>query len=257
MGEEIIKCILEGWGMYSQELGEYVHPRIYKDLIASIDGPDNGVSQYSTKFPPKFTIHTDLAHRVSRLNPNWQQKGDINVQFTKAVELCEEELLAHVFGKSKVVYPAYDVVKAAFLSRKDIHPSGKLLLLSPSCPWREHLFSLERELKLEGEVLFVCFENDKEEWMLQAVPKDPSTFENRCPLPVEWRGLSQTDLVLASGLKTAKFVHVTGFLALCVDKADTLQMAQITIQRFIAQKEEEKAEKEKGEGKEEIKEMKP
>ena len=47
-------------------------------------------------------------------------------------------------------------------------------------PWKEHLFQLEKEQGIEGQIMFALFADDKGMWRVQAVPNDPAEgFSNR------------------------------------------------------------------------------
>lgn len=60
-------------------------------------------------------------------------------------------------------------------------PSGEVLLFSQGgCPWKEHLFSLERELEVETTVKFVLYPDQSGNWRIQCVPAGLNTFQNRC-----------------------------------------------------------------------------
>jgi uncharacterized UPF0160 family protein len=50
---------------------------------------------------------------------------------------------------------------------------------SGSCPWKDHLFTLEEELELKPLIKFVLFSDTNGKWRVQCVPKELGTFENR------------------------------------------------------------------------------
>lgn len=65
--------------------------------------------------------------------------------------------------------------------RSQVDPSGEVLLFSQGgCPWKEHLFSLERELEVETTVKFVLYPDQSGNWRIQCVPAGLNTFQNRC-----------------------------------------------------------------------------
>jgi len=52
-----------------------------------MDGIDNGVNQYPDDVQPRYQVRTDLASRVGRLNPAWNDKTtDIDVRATLDVK---------------------------------------------------------------------------------------------------------------------------------------------------------------------------
>nr|CAH8868688.1 unnamed protein product [Trichobilharzia regenti] len=90
--------------------------------------------------------------------------------------------------------------------RADVDPSKTIIVLEKSCPWKSHLFDLEREERMETpvypeplrlasfrpipkfppKILFVVLPLDGN-WVVQGVPKEK--FEIWLPFPVEWRAL--------------------------------------------------------------------
>ena len=47
-------------------------------------------------------------------------------------------------------------------------------------PWKDHLFTLEKELNLENnEIKYVLFEDATKSWRIQCVPADEHSFSNR------------------------------------------------------------------------------
>lgn len=48
---------------------------------------------------------------------------------------------------------------------------------------------LEQELKIEGVIKFVFFQDQDNKWRVQAVSKKNDSFESRQPLKEEWRGV--------------------------------------------------------------------
>ena len=42
--------------------------------------------------------------------------------------------------------------------RHSVHSSGAVIELSQYCPWKEHLYDLETEMGIEGEVKFCLYQ---------------------------------------------------------------------------------------------------
>lgn len=60
-----------------------------------IDGVDNGVDQYPNDIKPKYLNKTGIGDRIHHLNPGWNDVNqDENIQFQKACEVMNEELLS-------------------------------------------------------------------------------------------------------------------------------------------------------------------
>lgn len=53
-----------------------------------------------------------------------------------------------------------------FLSKVD--PSGEIIELEGGgCPWKEHLFELEKDLKIEVPIKFVIYTDQNKKWRVQ------------------------------------------------------------------------------------------
>lgn len=74
----------------------------------------------------------------------------------------------HVPPHSHIVFPF------------QVDTSGVLLELPQGgCPWKEHLFSLEKELVLPDPLQLVLFPDRSGQWRVQSVPVGPRSFESR------------------------------------------------------------------------------
>ena len=54
----------------------------------------------------------------------------------------------------------------------------------------------------------------------------------KCSFPVEWLGLENEELVVATGLKSAGFCHKGGFLMTTGELADAVQVCRISMEQF-------------------------
>ena len=49
-----------------------------------------------------------------------------------------------------------------------VDSSGAIIKLETACPWTEHLFELEKEMDLIGQVKFVLYkESERDRWRIQ------------------------------------------------------------------------------------------
>lgn len=195
---------------------EVVYLAVYKNFMEGIDAIDNGVNQWDSDAPPKYVNNTHLSARVGRLNPDWNQDASEEAtmqQFRAAMALTGQEFLESVLYYAKSWLPARTFVKEALLQRKEVHPSGKIMKLNTFCPWKEHLYELEKAMSISGEVLYCLYEDDREKkWRIQAVGAAPGSFDSRKALPTPWRGLRDQELSAASGIPGGVFVHISGFI---------------------------------------------
>lgn len=118
--------------------------------------------------------------------------------------------------------PARSIVQSALDKRTSVDPSGCVLKLDRYCPWKEHLFEIEEERKIQtsGDFvanqtpLYVLFRDNptSEAWRIAAVPLAISSFALRKSLPAPWRGLRDGELDKATGVEGGVFVHASGFI---------------------------------------------
>lgn len=190
---------------------------VYKNFIEAIDADDNGIKKYDTDQPPKYVSNTSLPSRVGRLNLDWmdpdQSSKNENAAFQKAMHLAGTEFLESIHFYAKSWLPARSIVLGCLTSRGDVHPSGEIMVLNKSCPWKLHLFELEEELKIDPSIKYVLYEDERgKQWRVQAVATSPGNFESRKALPLPWRGLRDDDLCKESGISGCVFVHMSGFI---------------------------------------------
>lgn len=180
-GEEIIKQIAPKETLLDPENLVLIYKKVYENLLEEIDGIDNGIPM--TDEEPKYKIRTGLSARVGRLNPEWNLKQQINIDdiFKKAMDLVGEEFMFNLNYITSVWLPARVFVKNALESRFHIHKSGKIVEFTERFPWEDHLFNLEKEMKIEQEVTYVLFNDKPDSWRVQAVPVDPTSFVLRYP----------------------------------------------------------------------------
>lgn len=66
------------------------------------------------------------------------------------------------------------------VSPPQVDASGAVLELPQGgCPWKEHVFSLEKELALPTPLQLVLFPDRSGQWRVQSVPVGPNTFQSR------------------------------------------------------------------------------
>lgn len=190
---------------------------VYKNFVEAVDAIDNGINQYETDEPPRYVNNTTLSSRISRLNMNWydtdQSPEKEDQAFQHAMTLAGSEFLDCIHFHAKSWLPARSVVMECLAARKSIDPSGEIMLLTKSCPWKFHIFDLEVEMKIDPLLKYVIYQDDRNnKWQVQAVALSPDKFESRKPLPSHWRGLTDDHLSEVTGISDCVFVHTSGFI---------------------------------------------
>mmetsp|Transcript_5140 Transcript_5140/g.11186 ORF Transcript_5140/g.11186 Transcript_5140/m.11186 type:complete len:387 (+) Transcript_5140:10-1170(+) len=227
-GREVIANIL-GLPLDHPDL-EVVYLQVYKNFIEAVDAVDNGINQWDSSEPPKYVNNTTLGARVAHLNPKWNEdssEGVLYNQFLKAVQLTGSEFKDAVEYVGRSWLPGRTHVKAALEARHAVDPSGQIIKLETFCPWKEHLYDLEKELGVEAPILFCLYEDDREKkWRIQAVSVGPGSFENRRSMPAAWRGLRDAALSELSGIPGCVFCHASGFIGGNSTYEGVLEMAR-------------------------------
>ncbi|XP_072308149.1 MYG1 exonuclease [Eucyclogobius newberryi] len=209
---------------------EMLHDKLYENFVEEVDAVDNGISQCEGE--ARYSVSSMLSSRVGYLNPRWNSTSqDTEEGFKKAMALVGEEFLDRLdFYKSSWL-PARAVVEEAVKNRHKVDPSGEVVMFSQGgCPWKEHLFVLEKELKVATPIKFVLYPDQNGQWRIQCVPAGLNTFQNRLSLLEEWRGVRDEALSKLSGIKECIFVHASGFIGGNKTQEGVLEMARRTLQ---------------------------
>ncbi|XP_046882229.1 UPF0160 protein MYG1, mitochondrial [Hypomesus transpacificus] len=209
---------------------EALFDKLYENFVEEVDAVDNGVSQYEGE--ARYAVSTTLSARVGHINPRWNSKSqDTEEGFHRALALVGAEFLDRVDFYHNSWLPARVVVEGAVQMRTKVDPSGEVLVFPQGgCPWKEHLFSLEKELKVETPIKFVLYPDQNNQWRVQCVPAGLNTFQNRLSLLEEWRGVRDQALSDLSGIPGCIFVHAGGFIGGNRTQEGALEMARRTLQ---------------------------
>ncbi|XP_061543871.1 UPF0160 protein MYG1, mitochondrial [Phycodurus eques] len=209
---------------------EILYDKLYENFVEEVDGVDNGISQCDGE--ARYAISTTLSARVGHLNPRWNSKSqDTEEGFKKALALVGEEFLDRLDFYLSCWLPARQVVEEAINERHKVEPSGQVMEFSQGgCPWKEHLFALEKELQVETPIKYVLYSDQIGQWRVQCVPAGLNSFQSRLPLLEEWRGIRDDQLSQLSGIKGCVFVHTNGFIGGNKTREGALEMARSTLQ---------------------------
>lgn len=60
-----------------------------------------------------------------------------------------------------IMMPAQNLVREAWENKDAFHKSGEFLWFEKSCPWKEHLYRLEREQEKEEQIKFAFFKDGR------------------------------------------------------------------------------------------------
>lgn len=172
------------------------------------------------------------------------------------MKVCEQYFMHKVHKEVVIMQPARAIVQEMFAKCADFHPSKAFIHMEKSCPWKGHLLNIEEENKIMGQIKFVFYQDDRNMFRIQAMPNGENSFENRCSIHKDYRGLRGNDLNKAAGITDGEFVHAAGFIGgawsmeSCIKMAEA-SLAQQEIERKAkAEEQQRKAEEAKQAGKE-------
>lgn len=135
---------------------------LYKNFIEAVDAIDNGANQYDVDLPPRFVNNTNLSSRVGRLNLDWtdpdQSSRHENEAFQHAMMIAGKEFTESIQFHAKSWLPARSVVMQCLLAREEVDPTGEIIVLTRSCPWKLHIFELEEEMKINPSIKYVIYQ---------------------------------------------------------------------------------------------------
>lgn len=189
-------------------------------LVRRIDEVDTGVSASGPVTHDPF----GLGALVGDFNPTWDdpagsgpQAGDAAFQDAAALA---GTVLRHRVAGMRARHAAEATVLAAHAAGSD----PRILCLDRGMPWKGAVFSHNLP------VLFAVSPASNGNWMVDAMPPEPGSFDQRLPLPAAWAGLEGAALAEQSGVPDAVFVHLRRF----VGAARSREGAQAMAGRAIA-----------------------
>ena len=212
-----------------------VFSRVENSLILGIDAEDNEVSPVRTVLERMPSVSGDQKQEILRssrtsltitqiikdFNPTWNSDLDPYECFMDAVSFAKDILLNRI-------YSAISSLDARdFVLRAIDYSANHILIMDQFAPWEGVLYSQRSNPKAQ-DIWYAVYPALRGGWNIQcarAEGEDRNVY--RHPFPKEWYGQRGEDLQKASGVKTAVFCHVSGFLACAETEADALEMASI------------------------------
>ncbi|CUM62529.1 uncharacterized protein PRCAT00000080001 [Priceomyces carsonii] len=231
-GKDIIGEVLK---TDNQKDIELLYIKIYKEFIEALDANDNGINNYlmEAESSKKFNDRNiTLPAMVSKLNPLWNEDLSASAydsQFLKSSELMGSAFMNVLLGYGKGWLPAKSIVEEAFKDRFEIDKSGEILVLKQFCPWKEHLYAVEKSYNKEGIIKFVLFADSTGSWRVSTVSINSTSFEFRLGLPENIRGLRDDELSKTTGISGCIFVHAAGFIGGATTKEGALKLAKMAL----------------------------
>lgn len=229
-GKDIIKQVVTGASASDVDV---LYEKVYKEFVEAIDANDNGINNYPGDVEKKFNDkNLTLPSLVSQLNPRWNTDPvdkDYDEAFETASTLMGTAFVNLVKGYGESWLPARAIVEEAFNQRLEAHPLGEVIVLGRFCPWKEHLYAIEKDHNARGQIKFVLFQDLSSAWRISTVSVTASSFEFRFGLPEPWRGVRDEELLKLTGVDGCVFVHAAGFIGGCKTKEGVLELAKLAL----------------------------
>lgn len=215
-GERAVAALLGGAASYAAAIAA----ELDKSVVLRIDEQDNGVSAEG----PVKKDNLGLGRLVEDCNPAWDDPaangptaGD--AAFLEAARLVGD-VLARRVESMRAKHEAMSIVLTAYEAAED----KRILVLERGMPWKNVIFSHELP------VLFTISPASNGNWMVDTVPPEPGSFEQRMPLPERWAGLQNEALAEESGVADAVFVHLRRFVGAAKTQQGAMAMAKLALE---------------------------
>ncbi len=208
-GRQAVAALLREGGHADDALAGTVAASLDESVVRRIDEIDNGFAPGQDRL--------GLASLIGDYNPGWDQPRDAAAEdaaFLDAAVLAEGVLRRRV-GAVRGRLQAEAAVVAAHAASAD----PRVLELDRNMPWKDAVFAHALP------VLYAVYPVSNGNWMVDTMPPDPASFAQRLPLPEAWAGLPESELVQATGVADAVFVHLRRFVGAAGSRAGAVAMA--------------------------------
>ena len=176
-------------------------------LVEPVDAQDCGVVH-----PGRHCLNY-----VGSFNSSWL-RGDETNDFQQAVHLA-----CLIFRKEVMAIIARAAARDVVVDQLRQLPEGeRILILEKFVPWIDTVQKMDPEERVQ----LVVFQDMTGTWRVQTIPKTgEERFVNRLTLPEAWRGVTQAELALLTGVEDAMFCHPSGFIAGAATREGVVAMA--------------------------------
>ena len=195
---------------------EELFKRIDENLIMQIDGIDNGVFP---KIQAPYKLK-DLDYIIDLFNNSWLEDEDPDIGFMEAVKIANA-----IFERMIVREEALIVAKKKVLESISKCEDG-ILILDEFIPYEEAIWCDNNSKNIK----VIVMPSNRGGYNIKPVTVSKDSHELAYCFNKEYLGLHDEELVRVSGIKTAKFVHISGFIACTATLEDAIKMAKNAIE---------------------------
>lgn len=196
---------------------EILFKAIDENLIMQIDGIDNGVFP---KIEAQYKL-TDLDKVIDLFNNAWNEEKDNDENFLIAISVAEK-IFDRMIVKENAKILANKKVEEQINTVKD-----GILILDEYLPYQEAIFASKNPRAKEIKV--VIFPSNRGGYNIKPMTISKDSKELAYKFSKEFNGLHDEELAKISKIKTARFVHASGFLACSETLDDAILLAENAI----------------------------
>jgi uncharacterized UPF0160 family protein len=203
------------WQKYGLEIcqgNQDVANSVDAGLVSTIDAIDCGHVEGIYK-------GISLSRTISMFNPTWEEESNFDECFDEAVDFASRILTRFIASASGGIN-AKDIVAKAIDNAED----PRVIVLEKYTPWKKTVHALS------DKALYMVYPSQSGQWIIQTVPVEPGSFEDRKPLPKEWAGLSDDAFKAVVGIDDVMFCHNGLFIAGAASFESIMKMASIALQ---------------------------
>ncbi|MBH0039408.1 MYG1 family protein [Pseudoalteromonas sp. SWN166] len=202
------------WKKYGLMLcndNQAVADRVDSGLVSTIDAIDCG-------YVKGVVEGITLSQTISMFNPTWEEESNFDACFDEAVEFAARML-------TRFIASAHGSVNAKAIVAKAIENAedARVIVLEKYTPWKKTVHILS------SDALYMVYPSHSGQWILQTVPVEPGSFEDRKSLPKTWSGLSDESFVDETGIEDAVFCHNGLFIAGTKSFESTMKLAAMAL----------------------------
>jgi uncharacterized UPF0160 family protein len=216
-GVRAVAALLQHSG--AEEFAAAIAAELDGTMVRRIDELDNGVAIDG----PNQRDALGLASLIGDFNPPWDSAAADAPDPGDAAFLEASALILGVLRRRVDVLRARHTAEALVLAAHRAGDDPRLLVLDRGMPWKNVVFSHNLP------VLFAVSPASNGNWMLDAVPPEPGSFEQRLPLPEAWAGLQEAALAAETGVPDAVFVHLRRFVGAARSREGAVHLARIAM----------------------------
>ncbi|TDH63136.1 MYG1 family protein [Dankookia rubra] len=210
-GERAVAALLRPAG--AEGFAAAIAGEVEATVVRRIDEIDNGVADAR-----RDTL--GLATLIGEFNPSWDDPAGSGPTAGDAAFLEATDFAAGVLRRRVDEMRARRAAEASVLAAHRAGEDPRLLVLDRGMPWKNVVFAHALP------VLFTVSPASNGNWMVDTMPPEPGSFEQRLPLPEAWAGLDAAALAEASGVADAVFVHLRRFVGAAKSREGAVAMAR-------------------------------